>query len=87
LKELGYGNGTGAPFGIAGPRDMDPKIVKVLHDAFKKGMEDPAYQKILDKYDMPVLYKNSADYTKEVKELCDEEKVTVEKLGLGQKKK
>ena len=87
LKELGFGNGTDAPFGISGPKGMDPKIVKILHDAFKKGLEDPAYQKILDKYDMPVLYKNSADYTKYVKELCDEEKVTVERLGLGPKKK
>ena len=87
MKELGFGYGTGSPFGIAGPKGMDPKIVKVLHDAFKKGMDDPTYQKMLEKYDMPLLYKNSADYTKHVKELCDEEKVTVENLGLGLKKK
>jgi tripartite-type tricarboxylate transporter receptor subunit TctC len=85
LKELGLGNGTDAPFGIAGPKGMDPKIVKILHDAFKKGMEDPAYQKMLDKYDMPILYKNTAYYIKYVKELCDEEQVTVERLGLKKK--
>jgi tripartite-type tricarboxylate transporter receptor subunit TctC len=61
---------------------MDPKVVKTLHDAFKKGMEDPAYQKILEKYDMEPFYKNSEDYTKYVKELCEEEKENMEKMGL-----
>ena len=27
---------------------MDPKVVKILHDAIKKGMDDPAYQKVLE---------------------------------------
>ena len=47
LKELGYDIVAYSPFGIAGPKGMDPKIVKILHDAFKKGMEDPAYKKVL----------------------------------------
>ncbi len=85
LKELGYGIVSNAPFGIAGPRGMDPKVVKVLHDAFKNGMEDPAFQKILDKYDMELFYKNTEDYVKYVKELCEEEKEMVDKLGLKQK--
>ena len=57
-------------------------MVKILHDAFKKGMEDPAFQKILDKFDMEPFYMNTEDYVKFVKEMCDEEKEIVEKLGL-----
>ena len=45
LKELGYGSGISGPIGITGPKGMDPKIVKILHDALKKGMMDPAFQK------------------------------------------
>jgi len=82
LQELGYGIISNSPFGIAGPKGMDPKVVKILHDAFKKGMEDPAYQKILEKLDMEAFYKNTEDYVKYVKELCAEEKEIVEKLGL-----
>jgi len=82
LKDLGYGIVSNSPFGIAGPKGMDPKVVKTLHDAFKKGMEDPAYQKILEKYDMEPFYKNSEDYAKYVKELCEEEKENMEKMGL-----
>lgn len=84
-KELGYGVVTKSPYGLAGPKGMDPKIVKILHDAFKKGMESPEYQKILDQYDMISVYKNSADYEKFTKELWEEEKEIVEKLDLKQK--
>jgi len=85
LKELGYGIVSNSPFGIAGPKGMDPKVVKILHDAFKKGLEDPAYRKILDKFDMEADYMNTADYVKHVKESCDDEKEMVEKLGLKKK--
>ncbi len=85
LKELGYGIVSNSPFGIAGPKGMDPKVVKILHDAFKKGMEDPAYLKILEKLDMEPFYKNTEDYVKYVKEMCAEEKEVVEKLGLKKK--
>jgi len=85
LQELGYGHGTDSPFGIAGPKGMDPKVVKTLHDAFKKGMEDPAYQKILDKYDMVRVYMNGKDYEDFVKKWFENEKEIVEQLGLRKK--
>ncbi len=85
LKELGYGIVSNSPFGIAGPKGMDPKVVKIIHDAFKKGMEDPAYLKVLAKFDMEPFYLNSEDYVKFMKEQCEEEKVILEKLGLTKK--
>ncbi len=85
LKELGYGVVSNSPWGLAGPKGMDPKVVKILHDAFKKGMEDPAFLKILDKFDMEPFYKNTADYVKFVHELAKEEKESMDKLGLTKK--
>ena len=35
LKELGYPFVFDSPFGLAGPKGMDPAVVKVLHDAFQ----------------------------------------------------
>jgi tripartite-type tricarboxylate transporter receptor subunit TctC len=64
---------------------MHPKVVQILHDAFKKGMEDPAYLKILERLDMEPFYKNTEDYVKYVKEMCEEEKEIVDKLGLKKK--
>ncbi|MDB5809548.1 MAG: tripartite tricarboxylate transporter family receptor [Betaproteobacteria bacterium] len=82
LKELGYGIVSNSPYGIAGPKGMDPKVVKVLHDAIKKGMDDPAYQKVLERLDQDNVYKNSEDYAKFAKQLNDEEKAVVERMGL-----
>jgi tripartite-type tricarboxylate transporter receptor subunit TctC len=41
LKELGYPFVLDSPFGLAGPKGMDPAVVKRLHDAFKVALEDP----------------------------------------------
>ncbi len=84
LKEM-HGLVATGPWGLAGPRGIDPKVVKILHDAFKKGMEEPAFQNALDKYDMEASYMNSDDYTKYVKQLCEEEKTMVEKVGFKKK--
>jgi len=85
LKELGYGIVSNSPFGIAGPKGMDPKVVKILHDAFKKGMEDPIFEKALNNFDMEPFYKNSEDYAKFIKEQDEEERVILEKLGMRKK--
>jgi tripartite-type tricarboxylate transporter receptor subunit TctC len=85
LKQLGYPFVFDSPFGIAGPKGMDPKIVKTIHDAFKKAIDDPAVQATLAKYDMVVNYKNTADYVKFVKEVTETERKVVETLGLKKK--
>ena len=85
VRELGYDVVQDTPMVILAPKGMDPKVVRILHDAFKKGMEDPTYRKILENFDMEPFYKNTEDYVKYVKELCEEEKIVVEKLGLKKK--
>ena len=85
LKELGYNVVSNSPWGLAGPKGMDPKVVKVLHDAFKKGMDDPLFMNTLDKFAMEPLYKNTEDYMKLVRQLAQEEKDNIERLGLGKK--
>jgi len=82
LKELGYGIVASSPFGIAGPKGMDPKVIKTLHDGFKKAMDEPSFKAILDKFYMVPAYKNHEDYTKYTEELFREEKENAEVLGL-----
>lgn len=62
LKELGYNISIYSPVGIAGPKNMDPAIVKTLHDAFKKAIETNEYQTLLDQNDQQVLYMDSDTY-------------------------
>jgi len=85
LKELGYPFVFDSPFGIAGPRGMDPKVVARLHDAFKKATEDPAVQATLAKYDMVTNYKSTEDYRKFVLENIETERKVVQMLGLAKK--
>ena len=85
LKELGFPFVLDSPFGIAGPKGMDPKVVAKIHDAFKKAIDDPGVQATLEKYDMVVNYKNSEDYKKAVAEVIGSERKIVDMLGLAKK--
>lgn len=83
LKELGYPFVLDSPFGIAGPKGLDPKVVAKLHDAFKKAIDDPSVQETLAKYDMVVNYKSTADYQKHVAETIEAERKIITELGLA----
>jgi tripartite-type tricarboxylate transporter receptor subunit TctC len=64
VKELGYKVVHNSPIGIFGQKNMPKDIVKVLHDAFKKGLDDPSFLAAMDRYDMPLMYQNTEDFTK-----------------------
>lgn len=85
LKELGYPFVFDSPFGIAGPKGMDPAVMGKLHDAFKAALEDPAIVETMRKYDMFPRYMNAADYRKFVDEVIAQEKAAIEALGLVKK--
>jgi tripartite-type tricarboxylate transporter receptor subunit TctC len=82
LKEVGINLVSNSPFGIAGPPGMDPTVVKTLHDAFKKGMEEPSYIAAMEKFDQEPFYLNSADYHAYAMGAIAQEKQLVEELGL-----
>jgi tripartite-type tricarboxylate transporter receptor subunit TctC len=81
-KELGYDVVSHSPYGIAGPKGMDPRVVKILHDAFKKAMDDPEHQKVLQQLDQVYWYKSTDDYYRWAAETYRSERALVERLGL-----
>ncbi|MBA3771520.1 MAG: tripartite tricarboxylate transporter substrate binding protein [Ramlibacter sp.] len=83
LKELGLNIVQASPFGIGAPRGTPPAVVKRLHDAFKKAMEEPSYVQTLARYDMLPMYMSSAAYGKFAQDTFVKEKALVEKLGLA----
>ena len=83
LKELGYDIVQNSPFGIGAPKGTPSEIVRRLHDAFKKAMEEPSYVAALGRYDMLPNYMGSADYTRFAQSTFVREKALIEKLGLG----
>jgi tripartite-type tricarboxylate transporter receptor subunit TctC len=82
LDELGYQTVSDSPFGVCGPKGMDPAVVKIIHDAFKKTLEDPAVMATFDKYDQNVIYLNTEQYTKFARDSFFAERALIEKLGM-----
>lgn len=62
LKELGYDIVETSPWGIIGPKGMDAEIVRILHDGFKAGMQDPAFLAVLDSLAQEPMYMSGEEY-------------------------
>jgi tripartite-type tricarboxylate transporter receptor subunit TctC len=61
---------------------MDARVVKTLHDAFKKAVDDPEHVKMLDQLDQEVWYLSSEDYARYARETFQKERALIERLGL-----
>ena len=85
LDELGYKTVSDSPFGVCGPRGMDPAVAKVLHDAFRKTLDDPNVLASFERYDQTIIYMNTADYTRFAQETFEAERATIDRLGLAKK--
>ncbi len=85
LKELGYPYVFDSPFGVAGPKGMDPAIVKKLDNAFREALTDKDVIDILARYDMFPRYLGPEDYRKSVQELVEVETKALTDLGMAKK--
>ena len=72
-------------YGMAGPKGMDPAIVKKLHDAIKLAMEDPKAIEVRDKFNMVANYMDTPAYAKYQLELYEQEKKYLTDIGLAKK--
>ncbi|MBK6717112.1 MAG: tripartite tricarboxylate transporter substrate binding protein [Burkholderiales bacterium] len=83
LKELGHGIVAMSPYGLAAPRGTPPAVIKILHDAFKAALLDPAHVAELAKYDQEPAYLGSDDYGRAMKDSFAAERRVVERMGLA----
>lgn len=82
LEELGYDITANSVVGIAGPADMDPAVVKILHDAFLEAAKTPEFQRTLDVQGQPFEHMDSATYTTFAADQTVSDKRFVEELGI-----
>jgi tripartite-type tricarboxylate transporter receptor subunit TctC len=84
-QELGYGVVSSSPYGLVGPRGMDPAVVKTLHDAFRKAMEDPKHLEVLEQLNQEPWYRNGEEYAQWARATHARDKALIERLGLAAK--
>lgn len=85
LKEAGVAMVSNSPFGLAGPKGMDAKVVKTLHDAFRKGMAEQAYVEVMTRIDQEPFYLSTEDYRAFAARTFEEQGQLMKELGLAQK--
>ncbi len=82
LRELGYDMVVTSPYGLAGPKGMDPGVVRVLHDACKAALFDPANTTVRAQFDMPLEYYDTEEYRSFIIRRAAYEKAMAERLKL-----
>jgi tripartite-type tricarboxylate transporter receptor subunit TctC len=84
LREEGYETAfTDSPYGIGGPKGMDADITLRIHDAFKQALSDPSVATLLERNDMPVIYQDTATFTKYARDTLAVRRKVIERLGLA----
>ena len=80
LKEGGIDVWLSSPYGVGAPSGTDATRLKILHDAFKRGLESPASQRAMQQLNQLMYYRNQDDYRSYVVQTFAQEKVRVERL-------
>jgi tripartite-type tricarboxylate transporter receptor subunit TctC len=83
LSELGYGMVVTSPYGIAGPKGMDPEVTEFLHQAFHRMQQSDRIQAYMAQNDMPDEYLGPADYLAFARERAAYEQRMVTRLNLS----
>jgi tripartite-type tricarboxylate transporter receptor subunit TctC len=83
LSELGYGMVVTSPYGIAGPKGMDPEVTEFLHQAFHRMQQSDRIQAYMARNDMPDEYLGPAAYAAFARERAAYEERMVKQLNLS----
>ncbi|MBR0657222.1 Bug family tripartite tricarboxylate transporter substrate binding protein [Plastoroseomonas arctica] len=82
LRESGIDIVSASPYGVAGPKGMDPGVVRVLQEAFRAAMDDPQHVSVLDRFDMPPMFMPAAEYDAFARRQFADEGVMIRRMNL-----
>ncbi len=83
LQELGYGVVADAPFGLAGPKGMDPAVTRRLQEVFRQSMDDPVVVATLEANSMQTRFMDGTTYTRLASEKLAHSRSLLQRLGLA----
>jgi tripartite-type tricarboxylate transporter receptor subunit TctC len=84
-KELGINVNINTFRGLGGPARIPNDRVKILHDGFKKMMDDPAFTGVMNKMGLGIDYRNTKDYIKLTNDTAKSLTPVLKDLGLYKK--
>jgi len=82
LREAGIDLEVNSPYGVCGPRGMDPAVVHTLQEAFRKAIDDPEFVRTLELNDYVKFYMDSPAYTAWALKTYGDEKRFVSELRI-----
>lgn len=85
IKENGYDVTCETTEAVMAPHGIPEDVKKKLHDAFKKTLDDPKVQTVMNNLNMDVYYQSGADYEKQILKTYAENERILKKIGLYQK--
>lgn len=80
--EVGIDHVARSPIGLVGPKGMDPKVVKTIHDAFKGALSNPDYRRYLETFDLNDAYLSGDDWFALAQKMWVDERKVFESLGM-----
>jgi tripartite-type tricarboxylate transporter receptor subunit TctC len=85
LKDMGYDMTTDTYFGIVVPKAVPKPIVTILHDAFKKAIEDPEVIGLFEKAGIKADYAGPDEFQKQIVDDYHQYEKVFRVLGLTKK--
>ena len=82
LRDVGLDMVANSPFGIVGPKDLSPQVVKTLHDAFKQALNEPSIGELLDQFNQEKAYLDTADYDRFARQHYKSQGELLKRLGV-----
>jgi tripartite-type tricarboxylate transporter receptor subunit TctC len=84
-RQLGYPVVSTSPYGVAGPKGMDPAVIARLQDAFRRAVEDPRNLALMEQLNQAAWFRTSEQYREWAIETYQKDKQLIERLGLAAK--
>jgi tripartite-type tricarboxylate transporter receptor subunit TctC len=72
---------------VGGPKGLPDSVVRKLEDAYRKGMKDPEFVKVMERMQTPIWYMDHASLTKYAEECFLETAKIFEKVKAEEDKK
>ena len=82
LRDAGIDMVVNSPYGVGGPKGMDPAVVAKLHEAMKEALFDPVTQAVMERFNMPTLYLDSAGFDAAARRQVEIERENLRRAGM-----